>query len=88
MFVEVKNKVLMLGGGGWGGGGTYFQFLAKNFNIFSKIPYNSKNSLFTICHIKNIVQENMVACYGYKARGKNSLVFVQKWLILKVVKIT
>ena len=89
LFVKVKNKVLMLGGGGWaGGGGTYFQFLTKNFNIFSKIPYNSKNSLFTICHIKNIVQENMVACYGYKARDKNSLVFVQKWLILKVVKIT
>ena len=40
-----------------------------------------------MCHIENVVQENMVVNCGYIARGKNSLVFVRKWLILKLSKL-
>ena len=55
LLLRVKNKRVMLRRGGVRGEGavsTYFQFLAKTFNIFNKIPYNLKNSLFTIFHIK------------------------------------
>ena len=65
---------------------NYFQFLAKNFNIFKF--HIIRKSLSTIYHIENIVQENMIVSRGYMTRGKNSFAFVQKWLILKVVKIT
>ena len=80
LLLKVKNEGAMLGRFFC----TYFQFLAENFNIFNKIPYNSKNCLLTICYIENLVQENIVVSCAYIARGKNSLVFVQKWLILKL----
>ena len=83
LLLKVKNQGVMLGGRSC----TYFKFLAKNFNIFNKIPYNSKNSLFTICNTENVVQENMAVSCGYIARGRNSLVSLEKWLILKTVKL-
>ena len=69
--------------------------VGKVFKNWKKVALekNCKNQYFLIKlllkvknHIENIVQENMVVSCGYIARCKNSLVFMRKWLILKVVK--